>query len=160
MTMDLELRGLVVEHFKAVKELLWSKIYDTYRCLNDLSDLAADKGNFEIIVNYLNNLAATEPDYRQFISVKNADIDIVLQRYMLEAATLNIIVDFDIDNFQKLSVESTISVVKALESFFAKTLDLPKNSHIFLHIKENEGCIHLYADHVAERIFDETLELA
>jgi len=39
---------------------------------------------------------------------------------MLEAAMLNIIVDFEIDPLKTLTTESAVAVIKMLESFFAR----------------------------------------
>jgi len=154
----LELKELVLEHCNISKEMVWGKVYDVYRLLNDLSDLTVNSGDIEPIARYLENVRLAEPDYRQFISAKNSDIDVVLQRYMLESATLNIIVDFDIDPLEQISAETAITIIKALEDFFAKILSFRSGSHVYFHIKNKEDFVHIYADYVAERIFEEELK--
>jgi len=156
---DLEWKALVSKHLKASKEILWGILYDAYRCFDDLSELATDKNNFDIIAKYLQKLRVSLPNYRQFITVNNEAVDLVLQRYMLEAATLHIVVDVDMDSLERLSAQSTLSVIKALESLFAKILAARPGSHLLLCIKAGGDCVRIYASHVEKPVFDRTMRL-
>ena len=158
MEQNLALKKLVLSHCTAAKASLFTEMYDVYRLLSDVSGLAAND-DITTIRKYIQNAAKNQRDYRQFVTVKNKDIDIVLERYMLEAGMLNIVVDFDVDPLKNLSPQATISIIHSLERLFSKILDFNSGTKVFFHLKEKESAIHIYADHVAERVFDESVDL-
>ena len=155
MDAKLKLKGLLNEHQEATIELLWNKIYDMFRYLNDIADLSDDAN----ILAYLRSANNEEPDYRQDISVNNKDIDPALRRYMLEAAMQCITVDFHIDPLENLSPESTLRVLKILADCFGKIFDYRGSSRAFLHIKTKNDCVHIQAKKVETLIFDEVLAI-
>jgi len=159
MDFDIELQSLVLKHCKAAKDVMWSLVCDGYRLLADISDLAMNNERVEPITRYLDNVKMAEPDFRQFISAKNEEIDVVLQRYMLEAATLKITIDFNIDPLKQFPAEITVLIIKTLEFLFEKALNFRSGSHVFLYIKNKKDCIQIYADHDTVQIFEESVAL-
>ena len=159
MNAELELERLVNENYEVTMELLWSKVYNFHRYFNDIANLATDKKNVKIISKYLRNINKDEPNYRQFITVKNESIDIVLRRYMLEAIDLNITVDFDVDPLGNLSAESAVQLIQTLAECFSKTFHCRNNLRLFLTIKNEQNSILISIDrNTHERIFDEKVE--
>lgn len=157
MNIHEELKNLIVEHSQASTEMFWNKIYDMFRFLSDIGDLNGNKNN--AITEYLKNVNKEEPNYFQDITVQDNDIDLVLKRYMFEAAMLRIVIEFDIDPLENVSAESKIEIIKAIENCFDKIFNYQGSPNAFLYIKtENKG-VHIYADRVKNRIFDAKLSL-
>ena len=159
MDVELELSDLLLKHQTATTEMLWEKLNTAYRHLNDLTSLATDSNNNGIIVKYLGNIGKTEPDVRQFVSVKHTDIDLVLRRFMLESALLRLTIDVDFDMLANLSIEYTIKAIKAIENCFAKIHRCRPKTHVFLHIKDKKDCIHIWADTARGCVFEERVSL-
>ena len=162
MNADFKLEKLINENYEVTTELLWSKVCSFHRDLIDITNLTTDEKNITIILRYLKNINKTEPNYRQFITAKNDSIDVVLRRYMLEAATLYITVDFDIDPLGYLPADSTIEIIQMLEECFSKAFNYKYKAklHLFLNIKNEHDSIHISIDRSAnERIFDKKIKL-
>ena len=154
--MDIQerLKHLVIEHNQATIEMLWNKIYDVFGYLNEVSDL----NEITKITEYLQSVKRGEPRLFQDISLQNKEIDIVLQRYLLEAAMLHITVEFDIDPLGTLSAETTVEIIKSLEYCFEKIFNYHA-SDAFLYIKAKKDRVHIYAERIKDRLFDAEVTL-
>ena len=150
-----ELKGLLIEHHEATVEMLWNKIYDSFRYLNDIAGLTTDSN----VLEYLDNINREEPDYRQEITVCNKNIDFVLRRYMLEAAMLSVSVDYHVEPLEDISTETTIEIMKALGKCFEKIFDYRDSPRAFLHVKVMDDRVRIYAEKVESLVFDEELML-
>jgi len=74
----LELRDLVIEHQKSTIEMLWNKVFDVFRYMSDISDLATHGTTTEFILEYFRDVDKEERDYCQSITVQNKEIDLSL----------------------------------------------------------------------------------
>jgi len=150
-----DLKSLLIDHQEATIDMLWNKVYDIFRYLNDIAGLSKDND----VLAYLKSINKEEPDYRQDITVNNKNIDLVLKRYMLEAAMLNISVDFHIEPLENLSTESIIEILKSLDECFEKIFDYRGSSRAFLYIKAKKDSVQIYAEKVEKSVFDKEIML-
>ena len=154
MNFDLELMNILYEHQCATTEMLWQKLHSLRRCIGDISSLVTGKGTAGLVVEYIESLAETETDSRQFVSVGHRDLDLVLRRYMLEVTFFQTVVDFDLDDLPNLLAEGSVSVIRAIESGFAKLLNSPAIPHAFLHIKSEIDGVHIWIDAATGCVYD------
>jgi len=150
-----DLKSLLIEHQETTIDMLWNKIYDIFRYLNDITGLSKDND----VLAYLKSINKEEPDYRQDITANNKSIDLVLKRYMLEAAMLNFSVDFHIEPLENLSPDSVVEVIEVLEECFEKIFDYRGSSKVFLHIKTKNDSVQVYAEKVKKPVFDKEVML-
>lgn len=146
------LKDLIADHSQASIEMLWNKIYDVFRFLSDIASLNDNENSS--ITDYLEHINKNEPNYFQDITVQDDDIDLILKRYMLEAAMLRISMSFDIDPLKNLSVEHKVEVIETIKKCFEEIFSYYGNSAAFLHIKAKNSGVHIYANRVEDRVFD------
>jgi len=151
MDKRLELSLLLNANQEIISDMLWNKIYDTFRYFDDIARMTTDSN----VLEYIRNIKKEESDFRKDISVNNDYIDIMLKRYKLEGAMINITVVFHSDSLEGLSVESTIAVIKILDKCFDKIFDCRGKSQSFLQIKAQKESIRIYAEKAEALVLDE-----
>ena len=149
MDKQLEIYKKLSEHRDATVDVLWNKIYDTFRLLSDVANITQDKN----VLQYLSNVNHEEPHYGQNISVGNDDLDIVLRHYMLEAAMLRIVVNFDVCPLAGLTESETLAVIRLLEDCFAKIFAYRGKCELFLFIKLEMDKLQVYAERHEDYLF-------
>ena len=159
MNKKLKLKELTITNLTLITEMLFIKLNTINRYINEIYNLSIDNEKAILIPEYIENINKDELDSCRFVSIKNDIVDVVLRRYMMEAAMRNITVDFDIDPLENLSITSVIKVIEALEKCFSIIFESRPKSCFFIYIKNRESYMHICSDNNNKRIFDEKVNI-
>jgi len=157
MEVQEQLKHAMICHGQATNEMLWNKIHDVFRYLNEIADLNANAN--PAITKYLHHINEEEPHYFQDISVENMEIDLVLRRYMMEAAMLRMIIEFDIDPLGGISEDTKIGLIQTLDKCFASIFCYLGKENSFLHIKIQDEKILVWANRQEESVFHAEIQM-
>jgi len=142
MNKALELRSVAFEHCNAARELL---LAENSKMFNDLIKLAETE-SVDSVKSYLRNIDMMQHDYRQYVSTGHADIDAVLQRYMLEVGMQGIDVAFNVDSLDLISDNVAMAIIYGLTCMFTIILGLAAGVIASFHITVKRDMFHISAE--------------